>query len=77
MAEGEDLGVAGITGGEHLAESGQNQASQSRDEGHERRTLPTGPTPETPENAGRMSILHVQAAANAVSGSSLASLIPG
>ncbi len=30
MAEGENLGVAGIAGGENPPESGQNQASQSR-----------------------------------------------
>ena len=61
VAEGEDLGVAGIAGGEHPPESGQNEASQSGEEGHERRTLSTGPTLETPEIAGRMSIRPPQA----------------
>ncbi len=42
--------------GEHLPKSGQNEASQGREEGHEPRTLPGLPQPETAENAGWMSI---------------------
>ncbi len=56
VAESENLGVARITRREHPPETGQNQASQSREQGHERRTLPTVPTLETPENPGRMNI---------------------
>ncbi len=56
VAEGEDLGVASIAGGEHPPESRQNEACQSREEGHEGRTLPSDPPPRTLENPGRMSI---------------------
>ena len=61
VAQGEDLGVAGVAGGEQPPESGQNEASQSREQGHERRTLPTRPTLETPGIARRMSIRHPHA----------------
>ncbi len=46
MAEGQDLGVAGIAGGEHPPESSQNEACQSGEEGHECRTLPAVPQPK-------------------------------
>lgn len=56
QAEGENLGVARTARGEHPSESGQNEASQSREEWHERSALPIVPPPETPEKAGRMSV---------------------
>jgi hypothetical protein len=60
VAEGENLGVARVARGEHPSKSGQNQSSEDRKQGHERRTLPTFPMPETPAIAVRMSIRHPQ-----------------
>jgi len=34
VAEGEDLGVAGIAGGEELPESGENEARERGEQGH-------------------------------------------
>mgnify|MGYP001824504088 FL=1 len=60
MPQGENLGVTGVTGSEQPPESGQNEAGQSRKQGHERKKLPTRPTLETCGNARRMSIRHPQ-----------------
>jgi hypothetical protein len=68
VAEGENLGVARIARGEHPSKSGQNESSEDGKQGHERRTLPTVPMPETPAIAVRMSIRHLHAKTPAVRG---------
>jgi hypothetical protein len=61
VPEGEDLGVASVAGGEHPAETGENEAHQSRKQGQERRTLPAGRRPETRGITARMTIRHPHA----------------
>ena len=39
MSEGKDLRVTGVAGGEYPSESVENEANQSRKQGHERRRV--------------------------------------
>lgn len=56
VTESENLRVTRIATGEHPPEPGQNEASESRNESHKRRTPSAGRTFETPDLRGRMSI---------------------
>ncbi len=49
-----------LAAGEHPPEPGENNASQSGEEDHERATLQISPMTETPVIAGRMSIRQPQ-----------------
>ena len=61
MAEGEDLSVTGVAGGEDPSEPVENKANQSRKQGHERGTLSVSPMPETSGITARMNLRHAQA----------------
>ncbi len=60
VAEGEDLGIAAVTGGKQPSETPQNQSSEGRQRRHESRMLSTDHLVETPGNTRRMSIWHRQ-----------------
>ena len=61
VAKGEDLSGTGVARSEYPPETCENKANQSRKQGHECRTLPASPMPETRGITGRMSIRHAHA----------------